>query len=163
MLYLIPLALNTLIFSISASRKLRDLLSAEGHFLMGPGRVYPGGLLPIALAHEVAMLMLLYIDRPLGVLGCCAFVGGIWHANCSIGGPITKFGAKGAVPAAIVSCCTMALTLCGTTTAGPLSRRLGLGRLQPLGMMTAGAVVSLGGFGFGAMLAHLNATKHYRA
>ena len=154
------LSLNTILFSVSATRKVKDLLSADGHFLMGPGRVYPGALLPMALAHEVAMLVLLFVDRPLGVLGCCAFVGGVWHANCSPGGPMDKLGRLGAAPAIIVSCCTIVLALLGTDAGGPLSRRLGVARLQPLGMVAAGAVVALGGFCFGAMLARVNAIKH---
>lgn len=73
---LIPLALNTVVFSVSAIRKLLDLRSDQGHFMMGPGRIYPAWLLPVAFVQEITMLVLLYVDRPLGVLVCCSFIGG---------------------------------------------------------------------------------------
>ena len=72
-------------------RKVHDLLG-NGHFLMGPGKLYPGWLLPIALATELATLVLLWVDRPLGVLGSAAFLGGVCHANFSPGGPLALAG-----------------------------------------------------------------------
>ena len=83
----LPIAINTAIFTLSALRKVADLLG-KGHFLMGPGKLYPGWLLHAALVTELATLVLLWKDRPLGVLGSAAFLGGVCHANLSPGGPL---------------------------------------------------------------------------
>ena len=77
----VSLGIDIAIFSLSALRKVRDLSSADGHPLMGVGRLYPSWMLPLGLAHEVATVALLALDRPLGVLGCWAFIGGILHAQ----------------------------------------------------------------------------------
>ena len=153
MLRSIPLLVTTAIFTLSAGRKLKDLLSANGHFMMGHGKVYPAWLLPVAFVQEVTMLTLLVIDRPAGVIGCFAFIGGILHANGCPGGPIDKLGAKGAVPAVIVMMSTTALALQGNGHAGPVSRLIGVNKLSAAGLLAAGGAASICGLMVGVLLA----------
>ena len=150
------LVVNTLIFSISAVRKVKDLLST-GHFLMGPGKIYPGWLLPVALVHECANLLLLFVDRPAGVLGCCAFIGGIAHAQTQPTGPFAKVGLKALGPLVLVCLGSLAVALTATDTPGPISNHLGFARLRPQGLVLLGVAASAGGFVFGSILAAANA------
>ena len=143
----IALAINTFVFTMSALKKLKDLLSSDGHGMMGPGRAYPAWLLPVALVHEVVMVVLLHVDRPLGVLACCAFIGGVLHATGSSGGPIEKVGPAGAIPAVLVALCTLVLAGAGTEPAGPVSRLLGISMLDPFQLVPTGVAVAFCGCG----------------
>ena len=144
------------VFSLSALRKVRDLTSADGHPLMGAGRLYPGWMLPLGLAHEVATVSLLaWFDPPLGVLGCWAFIGGILHAQASPVGPFAHAGPKALIPVAVV-CLATFMQASTAESCGPLSRRLGLGRLRPRGMVLLGAATCAAGFGFASMIASAN-------
>lgn len=153
MLRLLALGVNTLIFSLSALKKLQAMLTS-GHPLMGAGRLYPGWLLPLALVQEVSMVVLLHVDRPIGVLGCFAFIGGIAHAQLS--GPI-----KAPVPLAVVALATLNLAAGGAAGGGRISARLGLshGRagVQPGGLLLLGALACAAGAAFGAAAAAANA------
>jgi len=149
----VSLGIDIAIFSLSA---LRDLSSADGHPLMGVGRLYPSWMLPLGLAHEVATVALLALDRPLGVLGCWAFIGGILHAQASPAGPFAHAGAKALIPVAVVCLATLKQTPSAAESCGTLSSRLGLGRLRPRGMVLLGAATCAAGFGFASMIAAAN-------
>ena len=146
----LPIAINTAIFTLSALRKVADLLG-KGHFLMGPGKVYPGWLLPAALVTELATLVLLWVDRPLGVLGSAAFLGGVCHANFSPGGPLALVGPKALLPLIVAVGSTMALSRDCAYRPGPASRRLGLPQ-RPLGIGALAVAAGVVGFAFGAAI-----------
>ena len=93
----------------------------------------------------------------MGVMGCGAFIGGVFHANFAPGGPIDKFGAMAAIPAVVVSLATVALALQGTEKAGRISSSLGISRLSPFGLLAATVAAAVGGAIFGATLARMNA------
>ena len=145
-----PAIISTAVFTLSAMRKVHDLLG-NGHFLMGPGKLYPGWLLPIALATELATLVLLWVDRPLGVLGSAAFLGGVCHANFSPGGPLALAGRKALLPLILVAGSTMALSRECACCPGPASRCLGLPQ-QSLGIGALAVAAGALGFAFGAAI-----------
>ena len=153
----LPLVLSVALFLISAYRKVRDMMSSEGHFMMGPGRPYPAFMLYVAFAQELSLLVLLFVDRPLGTLLMSGFIGGILHANTHPISPVGKGGAKGAVPVVLVALSAVWLALQGTNGAGPFSRRLGLTRLRPAGMLLVALVAMAGGGTFGMVLTTLHA------
>ena len=156
---IVPHRVCTFIFSISSIVKLKSLLSIDGHFLMGAGRLYPGWLLPLALVHEVAIVVLLQTDCPLAVCAASAFIGGISHAQASPGGPMSRVGPKALVPLVVVACATIGLTAHAGDTAGPLSKRLGVARLQPLGLLLLGTVCGAAGAAFGIVAAASSAAS----
>ena len=152
----LPLMLATVVFSISAYRKLKDLTSAQGHFLMGPDKLYPGWMLPLAFVHEIGILKFLYTDRPLAVVAASAFIGGIVHAQASPVGPYARVGWKILIPVVVVLACTISLAARASEKSGPISRTLGLDRLQPLGLLCLSAFVGAGGFTFATLIARAN-------
>ena len=159
MLETAALVVSTLIFTLSAVRKARDLISPTGHALMGSGKLYPGWLLPLALVHEIAMLLLLHLERPLGIVLTFAFIGGIIHAQASPGGPYEKAGRKALIPLAIVVGSAIALSLTyspASVAAGSFSQRYYLDKIGPAGMLETGAAAVIGGFAFGAWASSLD-------
>lgn len=121
----------TLILCLSALRKVKDIVSVlrglDGHFLMGPGKLYPGWLLPFAFLHEVTTVVLLWVDRSIGVLMSFAFVGGILHAQFSPGGPFELSGPIALVPVWILLAATIG---CVTNETGPVAKAIRLRRLS---------------------------------
>lgn len=152
----IIVGLHALVFAASAVRKAKDLQSAEGHFLMGVGKLYPGWMLPIAFAHESTILGLLYVDRPMAMVASAAFIGGICHAQSTPIGPWAKLGPKLLIPVAIVILTTVALALTAADSAGPISRRLALDRLSSIGLLLTGLATGAAGATFAAALAAAN-------
>ena len=146
----LPIAINTAMFSLSALRKVADLLG-KGHFLMGPGKLYPGWLLPAALVTELATLVLLWVDRPLGVLGSAAFLGGVCHASFSPGGPLALVGPMALLPLIVTVGSTIALSRECACRPGPASRRLGLLQ-RPLGIGALAGAAGVLGFAFGSAI-----------
>lgn len=152
----VPGVLTTLIFMVSAYRKLKDIQSKDGHFLMGPGRIYPSWLLPVALAQEVTMLLLLHIDRPIGILLCSAFIGGIMHANFHKDGPIFKIGVLAGAPGFLVAICTLVMACKGHEMAGAISELIGAWHFDFPGLLVFSTVMMFCGFGFGILAASMN-------
>lgn len=142
----VSLWLTTLLFSASLLKKFQDSRDVDGHPLFGLDRLYPAWLLPAAATQELVMIVLLHVDRPLGVLNCFVFLGGVCHAQASKGGPWDQHGPIALLPLVLA----FFLTLMNVTNrCGPVSRALGMRFLRPreflvLALLCVGVGVTVG-------------------
>lgn len=80
-----------------------------GHpaFGSGPDNLYPAWFLPIAVATEMATVLALWRDPPLGYALACTFIGGVAYTQSLPNGPMAKVGLKALIPGAFVAGCIL--------------------------------------------------------
>lgn len=102
----------TCIFALSALGKVFKVANGGldgGHpsFGSSASNIYPAWFLPIAVATEVAAVLLLWIDEPFGHALACTFIGGVCFTQTLHNGPAAEKGPAMLFPAVSVAGCLM--------------------------------------------------------
>eukprot|EP01062_Namystynia_karyoxenos_P056622 TRINITY_DN47551_c0_g1_i1.p1 TRINITY_DN47551_c0_g1~~TRINITY_DN47551_c0_g1_i1.p1 ORF type:complete len:182 (+),score=64.19 TRINITY_DN47551_c0_g1_i1:78-548(+) len=115
------------------------------HALFGPGKLYPGWFAYVAGVQELLTVVLLHVDRPLGLLGCAALLGGICYTLMLPKGPVAHKGPVAAVPCAVLAALLWHLTQRSAGERSPALGALGLPQDLQQASPAALAAATIGG------------------
>ena len=128
----VALWVQTALLCLSVANKVQGVST-----LYGVGKLYARGLLPLAAVYELGMVVLLYTDRPIGVVALFAYIGGTAHALAS--SDASPDAPNTAVWMHLQLVLTVLATLLNVTNKGGfVSHLLRLRTLTPVGFLKVG-------------------------
>eukprot|EP01065_Artemidia_motanka_P000204 TRINITY_DN1007_c0_g1_i2.p1 TRINITY_DN1007_c0_g1~~TRINITY_DN1007_c0_g1_i2.p1 ORF type:complete len:179 (+),score=60.33 TRINITY_DN1007_c0_g1_i2:61-537(+) len=144
-------AVLSVMLTASATMKL---VKGTDHEMFGPGKLFPGWFGPVAAVQEYLTVLLLWKDRPLGLVGLAGFVGGVLYTMSLEDGPARQKGPQTLAPVMLVSALMLVVANSLTQKDGvsTILRSLGLPSfLQRFNAFTGSAAL-IGGCVAGTMI-----------
>eukprot|EP01065_Artemidia_motanka_P000205 TRINITY_DN1007_c0_g1_i3.p2 TRINITY_DN1007_c0_g1~~TRINITY_DN1007_c0_g1_i3.p2 ORF type:complete len:158 (+),score=39.31 TRINITY_DN1007_c0_g1_i3:53-526(+) len=138
---------------ITASATMK-LVKGTDHEMFGPGKLFPGWFGPVAAVQEYLTVLLLWKDRPLGLVGLAGFVGGVLYTMSLEDGPARQKGPQTLAPVMLVSALMLVVanSLTDEDSGSAILKSLGLpSNLQRFNALTGSAAL-IGGCVAGTMI-----------